>query len=159
MCRNSSNQQDLPVRSGCGRRNTVNSIHSVTYLAASSLRTSNSANSTSRLASLATLQQPGGCSVKPTNSWCKIKKGRRRSDDEWILKVRWHWTRSNQNLTSWIPRKRFQPVANFASGCLTSIRQNCFWIAGSIWESDVSDHSWKLPIFASHLSYNRLHRH
>ena len=36
-----------------------------------------------------------------------------------------HWTRSNQNLTSSTTCKRFQPVANFASGCLASLKQNC----------------------------------
>ena len=35
------------------------------------------------------------------------------------------WTRSNQNVTSSITCEKFQPVANFASGCLPSLRQNC----------------------------------
>ena len=34
-------------------------------------------------------------------------------------------TRSNQTLTSSTMRERFQPVKNLASGCVTSLRQNC----------------------------------
>ena len=42
-----------------------------------------------------------------------------------VAKVRLHWTRSNLNLISTVC-EGFQPDANFASGCLTSLRQSCF---------------------------------
>ena len=37
-------------------------------------------------------------------------------------------TRSNLNLTLSTTCERFQPVANFVSGCLTLLTQNCWWV-------------------------------
>ena len=64
------------------------------------------------------------------------------------IKVRLPWTVRKENLTSSTTCERFQPVANFASNCLTSLRQNFSWVVGLF--EQVTDYSRKLPTFASH---------
>ena len=57
--------------------------------------------------------------------------------------------RSDQNLTSSTTCESFQRVVIFVSGCLTSRRQNCWWMVGLFWASDVSDRWQRLTTFAS----------
>ena len=67
----------------------------------------------------------------------------------WV-KVRLHWTRSNQNLTSSTTCERFQPVTNFATGCLTLLRQNCSWMVGLSWASYKRGHARTLKKLTLH---------
>ena len=67
---------------------------------------------------------------------------------------------SDQNMMSTTTCERFQPVASFARGCVTSFRQNWFWMVGMFWASDVRDHSRRLPTFALlHLQCKRIFIH
>ena len=73
----------------------------------------------------------------PEQYWNCLKFHKKKTKLVWVWlsksphqQSRLNWTWSNLNLKSSTTCKRFQPVKNFANGCLTSLRQNSFeWLA------------------------------